>query len=232
MQITNWDKWQTYRKDRGTPPWIKVYRNLLSNSEWVSLTDQEKGQLVSIWILAADKNGEVPDNPKMLAKMAMLDEAPNVSKFKDLGFMTSTCQPSGNHVVTTLASTGCQHDAPETETETETETDERQNKEKKEKKKISLNDLSVDHIRDWLDKKRSEGKYLNHDEHFILEQFKDYCEANGRTYKNYVAALHRAFTWDTCQPKPNGANYGNKLTDIDKAVEEGTAILYSTYGIK
>ncbi len=59
MEIANWDKWQTFRKDRGTPPWIKVYRNLLSNEQWVELTDSEKGQLVSIWILAADKNGQI-----------------------------------------------------------------------------------------------------------------------------------------------------------------------------
>ena len=35
--ITNWRRWQTYRSDRGQPPWIKVHfeiRVLLR--EWVS----------------------------------------------------------------------------------------------------------------------------------------------------------------------------------------------------
>lgn len=97
MIVTNWDNWQTFRKDRGTPPWIKVYRNLLSNEQWVELTDSEKGQLVSIWILAADKKGHIPDSPKMIQRMAMLDKLPNINRFIELGFLTTTCQPHANH---------------------------------------------------------------------------------------------------------------------------------------
>jgi len=115
LRIQNWDKWQTYRKDRGTPPWIKVHRNLMSNSEWASLSDAEKGQLVSMWIIAADKKGVVPANTNVLKKICLLDTVPNINKFIKLGF---------------LASNGCQDDAkrpqddqPETETETETETE-------------------------------------------------------------------------------------------------------------
>ena len=116
MKVSNWDKWQTFRKDRGTPPWIKVYRNLLSNEEWVELSDSEKGQLVSIWLLAADKNGEIPSSPKMVQRMAMLDKLPNISKFKELGFlndddnhMVTTCQPHDNHELNLCP----QVDAPE-----------------------------------------------------------------------------------------------------------------------
>ena len=96
MKISNWDKWQTFRKDRGAPPWIKVYRNLLSNEQWVELTDAEKGQLVSIWMLAADKDGTIPDSAKMIQRMAMLDSKPNINKFIELGFMSTTCQPHVN----------------------------------------------------------------------------------------------------------------------------------------
>lgn len=109
IKITRWDEWQTFRKDRGTPPWIKLYRNLLSNEEWVSLSDSEKGQLVSMWILAADKNGEIPENTKMIQRMAMLDSQPNINKFIELGFMTSDRQPVDNQVVTIPP----QLDAPE-----------------------------------------------------------------------------------------------------------------------
>ena len=99
-KIANWDKWQSFRKDRGAPPWIKIHRNLLSNEDWVSLSDSEKGQLVSIWMLAADKNGEIPSSGKLIARMCMLDESPNINKFIELGFLlqddddlsTSGCQ--------------------------------------------------------------------------------------------------------------------------------------------
>lgn len=68
-------------------------------------------------------------------------------------------------------------------------------------KKVSLNELSVDHISEWLTRKRAEGKYLNHDEYFVLEQFKNYCESKGKRYANYVAAYRNAFEWGRCKPK-------------------------------
>ena len=105
MRVANWEKWQTFRKDRGTPSWIKVYRNLFSNENWVALSDAEKGQLVSIWILAADKSGEIPDNPNVIKKMTLLDEAPNINKFIGLGLLVTERQPSDNQPVTILADT-------------------------------------------------------------------------------------------------------------------------------
>lgn len=100
IKIVNWDKWQSYRKDRGTPPWIKIHRNLMSNPEWATLSDAEKGQLVSIWITAADKNGEITADKNIIKKMCMLDNAPDINKFIQLGFLTKERQP---------------HDAPEAE---------------------------------------------------------------------------------------------------------------------
>jgi len=99
MKVKNWDDWQPVRKGRGTPPWIKLYRNLLSNEEWISLSDSEKGQLVSIWILAADKSGNIPDNPLAVQKMCMLDNKPNLNKFIDLGFLVATVSPNCRQVV-------------------------------------------------------------------------------------------------------------------------------------
>ena len=97
MNVCGWDKWQTYRKDRGTPPWIKVHRNLMTNPEWVSLDDAEKGQLVSIWMLAADKGGQIPDDSRLIQRMAMLENAPDLEKFCKLGFITDEeCSPQGS----------------------------------------------------------------------------------------------------------------------------------------
>ena len=90
IKIQNWEKWQTYRTDRGTPPWIKVHRNLFSNQEWAILTDSEKGQLVSLWILAADKGGIIPADPEMLKKLCMLDNPPDIDKFMELNFLCLT----------------------------------------------------------------------------------------------------------------------------------------------
>jgi hypothetical protein len=53
---------------------------------------------------------------------------------------------------------------------------------------------------------------LQHDEHFVLEQFKQYCRAKGAEYKDYVDAYRNAFEWEKCQPKASGKS-GEKLMD-------------------
>lgn len=67
--------------------------------------------------------------------------------------------------------------------------------------KVALEDLTVNHISDWLSKKRMEGKYINHDENHVLDQFKNYCESKGKRYANYIAGYRNAFEWDRCKPK-------------------------------
>lgn len=70
------------------------------------------------------------------------------------------------------------------------------NGKKSEKLKISLEDLSINHIEDWLIEKRVSGKYLTIDEYRLLEVFKDYCQSNNKTYKDYVAAFRNSFEWN------------------------------------
>jgi len=116
-KVHDWDVWQSYRKDRGTPPWIKVHRCLLSCAKWASLTDAEKGQLVSLWLIAADNAGMIPHDTRVLRKVCMLDEEPNIRKFIELGLLEELCQPHDANMTPTCQ----QYDTPETETETETE---------------------------------------------------------------------------------------------------------------
>lgn len=119
MKVKDWDEWQSYRKDRGTPPWIKVHRKLLSNEKWAALSDSEKGQIVSIWIVAADNDGDIPDDPKTIRKICQLDDVPNIRKFKELGFF----EDDGCRIDANLTPT-CQPDeAPESESESEPESE-------------------------------------------------------------------------------------------------------------
>ena len=59
MRVKNWDKFQHF-KDR-TPPWIKLYRDLLDDLEWHELDATAAKALVSIWIIASENRGELPD---------------------------------------------------------------------------------------------------------------------------------------------------------------------------
>ena len=115
LYVKDWAVWQSYRKDRGTPPWIKVHRQLMTSAKWAILSDSEKGQLVSMWIAAADKKGKIPNDANLMRKICMLDDAPNLNKFIDLGYFVSDgCQTDD-----TATTKSQQSDAPETETETD-----------------------------------------------------------------------------------------------------------------
>jgi len=84
----------------------------MRNLEWVSLTDAERGQLVAIWLLAADHDGVIPASSKILQKICFMSSEPNINKFRELGFLC--------HTDVNVTSTRRQRDQPETETETDT----------------------------------------------------------------------------------------------------------------
>jgi hypothetical protein len=87
LRISGWEKWQSYRRDRGQPPWIKIYRALLRNPEWVTLADAERGQLICIWMLAADHEGVIPASPELIQKLCFMGSTPDLQRFMDLEFI-------------------------------------------------------------------------------------------------------------------------------------------------
>jgi len=64
-----------------------VHRRLLRDPNWVSLTDSQRGQLVTIWLLAADHDGMIPDSPKLIQKLCYMDKPPDIETFIDQGFI-------------------------------------------------------------------------------------------------------------------------------------------------
>ncbi len=196
-RVKNWDRFQHY-KDR-TPPWIRLHRGLLDDYEFHCLPDASRALAPCLWLLASENpdpsRGEIAAADEKIAFRLRMP----VRKFQDAvkpliehGFFemerdASEVLADGPHGAT-----------PEAETEAEGEVHTPRGR----KTRIGLEDLSVDHIADWLARKRAEGKYLRHDEHFVLEQFKDYCTSKGKTYVDYIAAYRGAFEWDRCRPRP------------------------------
>lgn len=71
IHIRSWDRFQHY-KDRD-PPWIKLYRDLLTTESWALGTDDSRLlQLASI-LLAARYQNATPLNPALIRKVASLD---------------------------------------------------------------------------------------------------------------------------------------------------------------
>ena len=87
IKVRNWGRWQSYRSDRGQPPWIKVHRALMRDPNWVALSDAMRGQLVAIWLLAADRDGVIPTSASLIKKLCFMDSEPDLNMLKDKGFL-------------------------------------------------------------------------------------------------------------------------------------------------
>lgn len=197
LRVKDWDKYQHY-KDRN-PPWIKLDTQTFTNYDFASLHDASKLLAVCIWTLASrskdPKLGLIPNDLEYIKRQCNLSDFVKPQHLKELILQGYIIDDSDM-----LAS--CKQVAiPETYSKEayskEAET--------KSKAKVSLDELSVDHIAEWLAKKRLQGKYINHNEHDILETFKNYVESKQKKgkplYENFIAAYRNSFEWDSNQPK-------------------------------
>jgi ribosomal protein L19E len=196
LRVKNWKEFQHYN-DR-SPPWIKLHRKVLDDYDMACLQDASKLHLILIWVLASQLDNRIPNDPAWVAKKIGATTKVNLKELIDKGFLIVE---HGDSAVLAERS-------PETEEEREGSF------RKAGRQKLSLEELSLSHNAAWLAEKRAMGKYLQHDEDFILEYFKNYCKSKGKTYADPLAGYRNAFEWSSCQPKPNG---GGVKTKDDRA---------------
>lgn len=70
IRIKNWSKLQHF-KDR-TPPWIKLYRDLLDDPGWHELDGETAKLLIGLWLIASedeDRAGTLPDTRTLAFRM-------------------------------------------------------------------------------------------------------------------------------------------------------------------
>lgn len=190
LKIKNWSRWQSYRSDRGQPPWIKVHRCVMRNPEWVELTDTERGQLVSMWLLAADSNGLIPSSPKLIQKLCFMNSPLKLNKFIELGFI-------------------CQSDAKTTP--------ERRQDDQPEESREEENRIEKSREEEWQNKKNkyldfvflTEQEYEKLVEQFgdktkgWLERLNNYIGSKGKKYKSHY---HTILTWHRKDKEKQGVS--------------------------
>lgn len=214
--VKSWERFQHY-KDRN-PPWIKLHFELLASETWVMLDDASRVLAIACMLIASRNEGKIPNNPDYLKRVAYLNKRPDFTPLIEIGFLEI---PLADASITYQT----QADArPETETyreETETETEESLIKERG-REKVSLDELSTDHILEWLTKKRAKGHYVHHDAELVLEKFKDYCQSKGKKYVDYVAAYRGAFDWEKCKPSTGSVANSGKHGSLTATKMAGT----------
>jgi ribosomal protein L12E/L44/L45/RPP1/RPP2 len=120
FSVKNFERFQHY-KDR-SPPWIKLYNELLDDYSFGQLPDASKLHLVAIWLLASRSNNRIPHDPGWIAKRISATEKVDLELLRTSGFIE--VQDAGG------AQAARKPDAdPERESETDAETEEEREEE-------------------------------------------------------------------------------------------------------
>jgi hypothetical protein len=92
----------------------------MRDPNWVALTDAQRGQLVAMWVLAADRDGVIPASPAVIRKLCYMDTEPDLETFTALGFLEPRRQ--GDASVTPGRRTKARSREAEAEAEAEADT--------------------------------------------------------------------------------------------------------------
>lgn len=85
FRVKNFEKFQHY-KDR-SPPWIKLYNELLDDYDFGLLPDASKMHLIAIWLLASRSDNKIPYDPSWVAKRVNATEMVNLRLLAERGFI-------------------------------------------------------------------------------------------------------------------------------------------------
>jgi hypothetical protein len=85
LSVKNFERFQHY-KDR-TPPWIKLYNELLDDYEFGMLPDASKWHLIAIWLLASRSNNKIPHDPEWISRRINAVQKVDLAPLIDGGFL-------------------------------------------------------------------------------------------------------------------------------------------------
>jgi hypothetical protein len=85
FSVRNFERFQHY-KDR-SPPWIKLYNELLDDYRFGLLPDASKLHLVAIWLLASRSNNRIPHDAHWIAKRISATEQVDLDLLRTAGFI-------------------------------------------------------------------------------------------------------------------------------------------------
>lgn len=85
FHVKNFDKFQHY-KDR-SPPWIKLYNELLDDYAFGQLDDASKWHLVAIWLLASRSTNKIPLDSGWVSRRINASEPVDLEILETSGFI-------------------------------------------------------------------------------------------------------------------------------------------------
>lgn len=154
IKIKNWKNYQHF-KNR-TPPWIKLYREILDDPQWHGLDGECAKTLVMLWLIASeDKTHQgLLQEEKKLAFRLRLSESKLRQQLSKLSHWLIQDDIK-------MISSRYQHDIPETQTQTQTETEKERDTKREKTKESPLTALQLEN--QFLEKLRANPAYTHID---------------------------------------------------------------------
>lgn len=115
IQVRGWDTYQHYKKRN--PPWVKLYRSLLSDHDLMRLPVASRWLAVGLLVIASETDNEIPNDLDWLRWRLRLESEPDIAGLVSAGFITVS-QDASDPIAPRQ-----QNALPETEGETEGETE-------------------------------------------------------------------------------------------------------------
>ena len=113
FSVKGFDKFQHY-KDR-SPPWIKLYNELLDDYEFGLLPDAAKMHLVAIWLLASRYNNRIPHDAEWISGRINATENLDLDALTKAGFIIP--EQGCSNALASCKQTACLEGEGETEEE-------------------------------------------------------------------------------------------------------------------
>jgi hypothetical protein len=126
FSVKNLEKFQHY-KDR-SPPWIKLYNELLDDYDFGSLPDTAKWHLVAIWLLASRSGNKIPFDSDWVARRINATGTVDLDLLAARGFIVidqalQTAEHDASAPLADRKQSACPEREGETEAEAEAETE-------------------------------------------------------------------------------------------------------------
>lgn len=125
FRVKNFEKFQHY-KDR-SPPWIKLYNELLDDYDFACLQDASKLHLILIWLLASRSGNHLPLDSEWIGRRISATQPVDLDALVNAGFiLVDQALPSPEQVASRPLAKCLtrERDRAEGETESEADTDE------------------------------------------------------------------------------------------------------------
>lgn len=191
MRIKNWNRFQHFNPAiRGKVPWVKLYRDVLDDHEWHRLSGEAAKILVMLWLVASEKNGELPPI-ETLAFRLRIPEKQAIRTLNHLSHWLEETDGKRYHRDIKLASARNQNDHIELEEEKEKEVEKEKERARgpapvssSEKIRFApLVNMTTDEHAALVTKHGSEAVA------WMIERLDAFKGSNGKTYKDDARAI-------------------------------------------